>query len=162
MTRTKLSTLAALALAGVIVFYVLEGILVRLGEPQFVPPITLGVALGFIGVILPILARPMKKLTRAPKKGERVEPVNPIYATRVLLLAKAGSLTGATLMGSGVGVGLFVATRSVFATGPFVLALVSAGGGLVLTVGGLLAERWCQLPPLPGPEATVPADGEPA
>jgi hypothetical protein len=163
MTRTQPGGLALLVLLGGMALYGVEILLVRLGEPQFVPPITLGVALAFIGVILPVLAWPMRAVTRPAKKDSQPLPVNPFYATRVLLLAKAGALTGALLSGAGAGIVVFLLSRPVLMVGTVVLAAITVVGGVVLMVGSLLAERWCQIPPqqpeLSGPS---PAGGEPA
>jgi hypothetical protein len=153
VTTTRVTTLVGLFVLGVTVLFVTEGTLVRLGEPQFIPPITLGVALVFIGVILPVLAWPIRKVTRHKPELDAPQPVNPFYATRVVLLAKAGALTGALLAGSGVGIVVFVATRTVITPGPLFLALATLVGGVLLMVGGLIAEKWCQIPPSSGDEA---------
>ena len=163
MSRTKPFVLVLLAVAGAVVLFGAETVLVRLGEPQFTPPITLGVALAFIGVILPVLAWPIRQSTRVTDGAPRAATVNPFYATRVLLLAKAGALTGSILAGAGAGVLLFVTTRAVIPPTPVVLAVVTVVGGLVLTGGSLLAERWCQIPP-PANDTSPPGvtEGEPA
>ena len=162
MSATKPLSLLALGTLGAIALFGVEALLVRLGEPQFVPPITLGVALGFIGVIIPVLAWPMRSLTRGTQH-KSATPVNPFYATRVLLLAKAGALTGAILCGAGIGIVLFVLWRPVIVPGSLILAGITALGGLILTVGSLLAERWCQIPPeKPGLQNGPVSGGEPA
>ena len=75
-------------------------------------------------------------------------PVNPFYATRVVLIAKASATTGALLAGVGLGVLLFVITR-VIVVGPSVLAAgVVFLGGVGLVTGSLLAEKWCHRPPI--------------
>jgi len=153
VTTTRVTTLVGLFVLGAAVLFVAEGTLVRLGEPQFIPPITLGVALVFIGVILPVLAWPIRKVTRHKPKRDTPQPLNPFYATRVVLLAKAGALTGALLSGSGLGIVVFLATRMVITAGPLFLALSTAVGGLLLMVGGLIAEKCCQIPPSSGDEA---------
>ena len=118
MGTTKATTLIGLFLAGAVMMFFGEVLLVRLGEPQFTPPITLGAALFFIGLILPTLAWPIRTTTKPRDPQKPREPVNPFYATRVLLLAKAGALTGALLTGAGVGIVVFIATRMVIALGP--------------------------------------------
>ena len=147
MKTTRVGSLIGLAVIAGLVSYLAEALLVRLGEPQFIPPITLGVALFFIGVIIPVMAWPIRKTTRAEDDSRRSASVDPFYATRVLLLAKAGALTGAVLAGVGLGIVVFVVTRVVLASTPLVLTLMSVIGGVVLSVGGAIAERWCQIPP---------------
>lgn len=153
MTTTRVTTLVGLFVLGVATLFVTEGTLVRVGEPQFIPPITLGVALVFIGVILPVLAWPIRKVTRHKPERDAPQPINPFYATRVVLLAKAGALTGSLLSGSGIGIVLFLATRIVITAGPLFFALSTAIGGFLLMVGGLIAEKWCQIPPSSSDEA---------
>ena len=155
MSTTRATTLVGLFLLGVAVLFVTEATLVGIGEPQFIPPITLGVALVFIGFILLVLAWPIRKITHHKPEHSAPQPINPFYATRVVLLAKAGALTGALLSGSGIGIVVFVATRTVLTVGPLFLALATAVGGVLLMAGGLLAEKWCQIPPQSGDEAGV-------
>ena len=159
MKTTRVGSLFGLAVIAGLVSYLAEALLVRLGEPQFIPPTTLGVALSFIGVIIPVMAWPIRKLTKAKDPGSRPAAVDPFYATRVLLLAKAGSLTGAVLAGVGSGIAVFVLTRTALAPTPLVLTLISVIGGVVLSVGSVLAERWCQIPPA---DADGVEEGEPA
>ena len=159
MKTTRVGSLVGLAVIAGLVSYLAEALLVRLGEPQFIPPITLGVALVFIGVIIPAMAWPVRKLTRATDDSPKSAPVDPFYATRVLLLAKAGALTGAVLAGIGLGIVGFVVTRAVLAFTPLVLTLISVVGGVVLSVGGVIAERWCQVPPA---DSDGLEEGEPA
>lgn len=161
MGTTKATTLIGLFLVGAVVMFFGEVLLVRLGEPQFTPPITLGAALFFIGLILPTLAWPMRAITKPRDPQKPREPVNPFYATRVLLLAKAGALTGALLSGAGVGIVVFIATRMVIALGPLALAVSAVVGGVVLTIGSVLAERWCRIPPS-STDHELPGEGEPA
>ena len=161
MGPTKASTLVGLFLAGAIVMFSGEVLLVRLGEPQFTPPITLGAALFFIGLILPTLAWPIRAVTKPSNPKNHREPVNPFYATRVLLLAKAGALTGALLTGAGVGIVVFIASRVVIAVGPLVLAASAVVGGVILTVGSVVAERWCRIPPS-STDGELSGEGEPA
>lgn len=159
MTTTRVTTLVGLFVVGLATLFATEAMLVRLGEPQFIPPITLGVALVFIGVILPVLAWPIRKVTRHNSDKPTPQPVSPFYATRVVLLAKAGALTGALLAGSGVGIVVFLATRLVITPAPLFLALSTAIGGVVLMAGGLVAEKWCQIPP-ESHESSSLTDGE--
>ena len=149
MSPTRISTLMVLFGIGAVVFFATEIALLRLGEPALTPPVTLGVTLLLIGVVLPALAWPIRQATKSSGEDStsRRKTVNPFYAMRVLLLAKAGSLTGAILFGAGVGAGVFFLGRMVVVWPSVWLAGVSAIGGAVLVVGSLLAERWCQIPP---------------
>jgi len=80
--------------------------------------------------------------------GSSKERVDPYYATRVLLLAKASSLSGALFGGFAGGVLLFVLSRGVgVAVGSLVPAIVAVVGGVGLLVAGIVAERMCTVPP---------------
>jgi len=158
MNTTRVGSLLGLAAIAGLVGYLAEALLVRLGQPQFIPPVTLGVALEFIGVIIPAMAWPIRKLTRAGDDAPKPAGVDPFYATRVLLLAKAGALTGAVLVGVALGIVIFVATRVVLAATPLTFTLITVIGGVTLSVGGVLAERWCQIPPVDGDRGAAEAD----
>lgn len=150
MSATRPGVLAVLFTVGATVMFIAEMLLVRLGEPVFTPPLSLGATLILIGGLLPALAWPIRQTTRdtgAHESSARPPAINPFYAMRVLLLAKAGSLTGALLTGAGVGVVMFVIGRVVVVWDSVILAAVTGLGGVTLVVGSLLAERWCQIPP---------------
>ena len=146
MTRTSGALLAATGIIAAALGFAVEVILVRVGEPVFIPPLTLGGALFLLGVVITSLAWPIRRHTGV-SAALRVSPVNPFYATRVLLLAKASSVTGALLAGLGLGIVDFLASRMVVVWP----SLLSSGavllGGSVLVVGSVLAEKWCFIPP---------------
>ena len=159
MSPTKTTTLLALAVAGGALMYAAELVLLRIGQPIVIPPITLAVALALLGIIIPALAWPVRQLTRGKTPSGDVDP---FYATRVLLVAKAGSLTASALTGGAVGVFVFLVGR-VFVSWPqvFVTSLTIAGG-IVMLVGALVAERWCVIPPSDAEESSPATQGEPA
>jgi hypothetical protein len=67
---------------------------------------------------------------------------------RTAVLAKACSLSGALVFGFGVGITLFLLTRSVVPAADTVwLAFATAIGAALLLAGGLVAEAFCTLPP---------------
>jgi Protein of unknown function (DUF3180). len=147
VTLTSRRLLVAVAALGTGIGFILETVLVRLGQPVFAPPSSLGVALVLLGLGVPALAWPMRPAGTSTNKSASA-PVNPFYATRVVLIAKASATTGALLAGSGLGVLLFVITR-VIVVGPSALAAgVVVVGGAVLVTGSLLAEKWCHRPPI--------------
>ena len=144
MTFTKLSTLAIFALSGAAVVGLGQWAAARLGENALIPPITWGATLLLLGGIVLSLAWPVRQsLTRQVKTSL----IDPLYATRVLLLAKASAVSGSGLAGGAVGVGVFFLSRPVVSAP----ALWSVGfallGALVLMAGALVAERWCAYPP---------------
>lgn len=144
VTRTSPVTLVLLAVFGAGVAWLLETVMVATGRPLVNPPITLGVALLMIGVIVVTMALPVYKVARKRPNAR----IDPFYATRVVVLAKASSLSGALLTGVGLGITGFLLTRSVVpGVGSITMALVTAGGAVALLVAGLVAEYMCTIPP---------------
>lgn len=159
MKPTTASSLAAVWVVGTALAYSGELILVRIGEPIITPPTTLAVALVLLGVIIPLLAWPIRQVTKSEHK---TTPVDPFYATRVLLVAKAGSLTASALAGGGLGVVAFLIGRMVVVWSQVVVSSLTIAGGLIMMAGALVAERWCVLPPGDEGESTGAREGEPA
>jgi len=142
--RTQPSALIALGLAGLVVVFLLELAAAAGGSAMFLPPATLPIALIAIGIGVLALAWPIRQAIR----GTVRKHVNPFLAIRVALLAKASALSGALLLGGGLGIVLYILTRSVV---PAVTSLwpaigTAVGAGILLTLG-LVAEHFCTLPP---------------
>jgi hypothetical protein len=144
MKRTSISTLVLLAVIGGIGGAFAETGLAAAGRPIILPPYTLGVALVLIGGIVVWLAVPIRRLT----KGKAKAPIDPFYATRVLMLAKACALSGALLTGLGAGITIYLLTRSVVpGVGSVGLAVSTIVGAGLLLAAGLIAEHMCTIPP---------------
>jgi len=142
--HTRPGTLIGLAAVALAVGFVLDAALVASGSPAVVPPAALGLVLIALGAVIVTLALPVRRVA----KGTSTERVDPYYATRVLLLAKASSLSGALFGGAAGGVLLFVLTRGVgLALGSVVPTVIAVVGGLALLVAGIVAERMCTVPP---------------
>lgn len=154
MTRTRPSVLLLMALLGGVAGWFLETALVAGGRAAFIPPVTLAAALALIGVIVVVLALPVYRVVRGTAKTR----VDPFYATRAVVLAKASSLTGALLGGGAVAVLLFLLTRSVIPpVSSLALAIATVVAGVVLLAGGLIAEKMCTLPPTDDDSSQLPA-----
>lgn len=144
MTRTKPLHLVLLAALGAAVAWFLQTALAASGNAILIPPITLAFALALIGAIVVLMALPVRRVSRRVE-GARVDP---FYATRVVTLAKASSLSGALLGGAGIGMTAYLVTRSVIpGVGSVTMALASAAGAVILLVAGLVAEHMCTIPP---------------
>lgn len=144
MTRTSASLLIVLGAAGAVIGWFLELSLVASGSPAIIPPVTLGIALALIGVVIVLLALPIYRVVRKLPGAE----VDPFYATRIVLLAKASSMSGALVAGLSASVLVFLLTRSVMpAAGSVSMSVVTVIGSVVLLAGGLIAEKMCTLPP---------------
>jgi len=141
--RTNIGVLVLLAAIGAIGGAFLETGLTASGRPIIIPPLTLAIALAAIGGIVISLAVPIRRLTR----GKATAPIDPYYATRVLVLAKASSLTGALVTGIGVGTVFYLLSRSIVAASSVGTAIATVLGAAVLLAGGLVAEYMCSVPP---------------
>jgi hypothetical protein len=144
VTRTKPLHLLLLAVLSAATLWFVETALAASGRPVLIPPFTLAVALVLIGAIIAVMAWPVRRVAR----GDRTKRVDPFYATRVVMLAKASSLGGALLAGGGLGIVGYLLSRSVLpATGSVTMAVGTAVGAIILLVAGLVAEHWCTIPP---------------
>jgi len=130
-------------LSGATLAAIVQWAATRLGEAALIPPPTWGATLFFLGAIVVGLAWPVRKSVHHPASGA----VDSQYATRVVLLAKASAVTGAGLVGAALGLGLFFLSRPVVSIPALWWVGVAMLGAVVLTVGGLVAERWCSYPP---------------
>jgi len=154
VTRTRPSILILLAILGAGAGWLLETALVAGGRATFVPPVTLAAALALIGVIVVVLAVPVYRVVRGTAKTR----VDPFYATRAVVLAKASSLTGALLGGVAVAILVFLLTRSVIPpVGSLAQAIATVVAGILLLAGGLIAEKMCTLPPSDDDPSHLPA-----
>ena len=144
MKRTRVSTLVVLLVFGAGAGGLLQVALAAAGRPIVMLPVTLPLAFAAIGAIVVTLAVPIRKMTRGSSRG----PVDPFYATRVVMLAKASSLSGALTTGAGLGMLVYLLSRSVMpGVGSVGAAVASIGGAAVLLVCGLIAEFMCRIPP---------------
>jgi hypothetical protein len=144
MKRTRASTIIAFTLGGLVVGYLLDLAIVTAGSKALVPPISLAITLVGVAVIVVALAWPIRRAV----KGKATKHLDPFRAMRIAVLAKACSLSGALVLGVGLGITLFLITRSVVpAASTIWLALATAIGAGLLLAGGLVAEWCCTLPP---------------
>lgn len=143
MKHTRVPTLLILAVIGGAAGALLEIALAASGRPIVSLPITLAIALPVIGGIVVTLAVPIRRMTRGNGKPR----VDPFYATRIVMLAKASALTGALVAGFGIGVLSYLLTRSVVGVGSVAQAIATIVGAGALLAAGLVAERMCTVPP---------------
>lgn len=143
MKRTRVTTLIIVAVLGAAAGGIIEQALAANGRPIIALPITLGIALAVIGGIVVTMAMPIRRMTRATDAPR----VDPFYATRIVMLAKACAISGALAVGVGIGVLVYLLTRSVIGVGSVAQVIITIVGAGVLLAGGLLAEHMCRIPP---------------
>lgn len=144
MTRTNPLHLVVLFVFGGALAWLLETTLAASGRAVLIPPFTLAVSLVIVGVLVVMMALPVRRVARRIPGAT----VDPFYATRVVIIAKASSLAGALLVGAGLGIGFYVLSRPVLQpVGSITMAFAAALGAVVLLVAGLVAEYMCTIPP---------------
>jgi hypothetical protein len=158
VTHTRATTVVLLIIIGGVIGAFIETALAAAGRPIIIPPLTLPVALVAIGIIILLLALPIRRMV----KGKHKVPVDPFYATRVVMLAKASAISGALLFGAGGGVIVYLVTRSAAPTGAsLTMSIGTTVGAGILLAAGLIAERMCTIPPTAGGDEDKPGK-EPA
>ena len=141
MTRTRPAALLLAALLGVAAAFLLDTVLAMRGVAVLVPPVSLAVALVLIGAVVLALAWPVRRAAA----GER--RIDPFYATRVLVLAKASALAGALMAGAAAGILIYLLTRAVVPLGSSLATGGTVVAAILLMVAALVAEHLCALPP---------------
>ena len=156
MKRTRPLVLVLFAVFGGLIGWLLELALVAGGAAIEPPPYTLALVLAIIGILIVAFALPVRRAVRE-REANRIDP---FYATRVVMLAKASSMAGSLLLGAGIGILLFLLTRSVVAgLGSVYETVATLVGSAILLIGGLVAEYMCSIPPddeEPGEQVPVP------
>ncbi|MEO8261893.1 MAG: DUF3180 family protein [Pseudolysinimonas sp.] len=142
MTRTRPSSLIILVVVGAGIGLLLQTLLAALGLPKLNPAYTFAITMVLVGAAAIALAVPVRRATR----GNPAHRVDPFYATRVVVLAKASALGGALLLGVGLGLVIEVTLRAAAPSGGYLPVLSVLGGGIALMVGGLVAEALCTVP----------------
>ncbi|WP_066517185.1 DUF3180 domain-containing protein [Curtobacterium ammoniigenes] len=144
MRPTRASTIISVAIVAAVAGFALDATLASRQMPVLVLSTALGLTLTFIGIALVFMAMPVRRHV----KGTAARRVDPLYAARVLYLTKASSITGALLGAFALGGLAYLLTRSVLpGLGSSLPNAVAVGGGIVLTVCALVAERMCIVPP---------------
>jgi len=156
MTRSTPGPLIVIGVIGIVIGTLLQVGLAAMNMPKLRPDFSLAITLVLIGAAAIALAVPVRRATR----GNPAHRVDPFYATRVVVLAKAAALGGALIAGVGLGLVLELALRSGAPGADAYLRVFSVlGGGIGLLAGGLIAEFLCTVP---HPDDDDPDTGPPA
>jgi hypothetical protein len=110
------------------------------------PPLTwfTAVAIAVVAGVVAVLGWEVRRTVR----GERSTPIDPLAAARVVVLAKAAVYGGAVLVGWYAAQTLVLIPDVSATRGErLVVAGATALAAAVLAGAGLLAQRWCRLPP---------------
>lgn len=144
MKRTRPLALVIYAVAAAIIGWLIQTALTAKGSAVLSPPFTLAITLVVIGLVVVGFAIPVRRAVRDRENHE----VDPFYATRVLILAKASSIAGSLLFGLTVAIITYLLTRAVVAgVGSVFTSASGVIGSAVLLICGLVAENMCSIPP---------------
>ncbi len=144
MKRTRPTSLIGLGVLGVAVGFLIELAASGMGIAVFVPSLTLPITLVAVAIIIVAFAIPIRRAVR----GRSSRRIDPFQAMRIVVFAKACSLSGALLTGVGAGILLYLLTRDVLpASNAVLLTALGTAGAVILLVAGLIAEFFCTLPP---------------
>ncbi|MGJ4844868.1 DUF3180 domain-containing protein [Leifsonia sp. Le1] len=144
MKRTTPVPLIVLGVVAAVAGFLIELALAGSGLAVFVPPLTLPITLVAVSIIVVAFAVPIRRAVR----GRNARPIDPFQAMRIVVLAKACSLSGALLTGLGAGLLVYLLSRAVIPAGGTIWLTVSTTvGAIVLLIAGLVAEYLCTIPP---------------
>lgn len=173
MKPTKVLTLIGWVVPATTAGYLLSKIITTNGGQVPVTPINLLLTLVAISIILAGFAVPMLRYRRAlaeqkrNSSSPRPKRLNPFYAVRLLVLAKATAISGALFTGWHIGV-IWMQLSSPVTTDSIWQNAGALIASIAMVVVGLVVERICRIKddgsePLSGPTATAPtstlADG---
>jgi hypothetical protein len=148
MKPTKISFLLLISLPTALVGFFLSTVLVGRGFQVPVSPANLLITLIAIAVVLLMLAIPIWRYRNALKQSSAVRPkrVDPFYAVRVLLLAKASSIAGALFVGWHLGVVIFQLSGVVVVQSLVLQNFFGFLASLTLSIAAIVTEQICRLP----------------
>jgi Protein of unknown function (DUF3180) len=139
--RLTTAVLTALVTAAV-AWFVLD-LWTRQGGRVLPLPWFAAVAIAVVAGLVAVLGWEVRRSVR----GQRSAPLDPLFAARVVVLAKAAVFGGAVLAGWYAAQGLVVLSNvSGLRRERLVVAGVTALAAVALIVAGFLAQRWCRLP----------------
>lgn len=157
MKPTKASQVLVVVFGVMVLSFFAVRLLVANGMAVPASPTNLLVTLAAIAVILLALSVPIwryKASLTQYSKGQRPKRVDPFYAVRVLLLAKASAITGAGFVGWHLGAMIAQLSLPVSFTAALLQNSFGLVASLVLTVAAIVSEQICRLPDEPKNDQT--------
>jgi hypothetical protein len=152
MKPTKISVVLVIVFGVTVVSFLAVRLLVANGMAVPASPTNLLVTLAAIAVILLALTIPIwryKASLTQYTKGPRPKRVDPIYAVRVVLLAKASAITGSGFVGWHLGAMIAQLSLPVSFTAALLQNSFGLVASVVLTIAAIVAEQICRLPDEP-------------
>ena len=152
MKPTKASVVLVIVFGVTVLSFVAVRLLVANGMAVPASPTNLLVTLAAIALILLGLTIPIwryKASLTQYTKGPRPKRVDPFYAVRVVLLAKASAITGSGFVGWHLGAMIAQLSLPVSFTAALLQNSFGLVASVVLTVAAIVAEQICRLPDEP-------------
>jgi Protein of unknown function (DUF3180) len=157
MKPTKVSQVLAVVFVVTVLSFLAVRLLVANGMAVPASPTNLLVTLAAIAVILLALSVPIWRYKASLTqyiKGPRPKRVDPFYAVRVVLLAKASAITGSVFVGWHLGAMIAQLSLPVSFTAALLQNSFGLVASLVLTVAAIVSEQICRLPDEPKNDQT--------
>jgi hypothetical protein len=144
--QTQIWTLLGWGISATTAGYLLPKLIVANGGSVPVTPINVIITLLVIAVVLILFAIPVFKYNRALKKstGTPVKRVNPFYAVRLVVLAKANAIAAVIFAGWHIGLVWLQATAPVI-TAAIWQNVAGLIGSLAMLVAGVVVEKACRI-----------------
>jgi Protein of unknown function (DUF3180) len=148
MKPTKLSLLLLISIPTTLAAFFVASFMVGRGLQVPVSPTNLLITLAAIAAVLLALSIPIWRYRNALKQSSAQRPkrVDPFYAVRVLLLAKASSLAGVLFASWHLGVVIFQLSGAVVVQGLVLQNVFGFVASVMLVVAALITEQICRLP----------------
>jgi hypothetical protein len=148
MKPTKLSLLLLISIPTTLAAFFVASFMVGRGLQVPVSPTNLLITLAAIAAVLLALSIPIWRYRNALKQSSAQRPkrVDPFYAVRVLLLAKASSLAGVLFASWHLGVVIFQLSGAVVIQGLVLQNVFGFVASVMLIVAALITEQICRLP----------------
>lgn len=153
MKPTKFQTLLAWAVISSTAGYLVPKLIVANGGQVPIATLSLIITLPLIAVLLVLFALPMirayrsagkTKLAAAAKSAKTRTLINPFYAVRVVLLAKAIAIAGAIFFGWQLGL-VWLQFSAPVITAAIWYNLAALIGALLMLIAGWVIERVCRI-----------------
>ena len=152
MRPTRFLTLLGVIAVDAFVALMATDLFAHQGRPVFIAPASLAFTLPAIAILLAAFAWPIFRYRRdlasavKAKATKPVKRVDPFYAVRVLLLAKASSLAASAIFGWQLGVAFYLLSRPAQVADSLTRTIAVGIGSLILLTVALIIERICRLP----------------
>jgi D-alanyl-lipoteichoic acid acyltransferase DltB (MBOAT superfamily) len=153
MKPTKFQTLIAWAVISTTAGYLVPKLIVANGGQVPIATLSLIITLPLIAILLVLFALPMirayrssgkTKLAAAAKSAKTRTLINPFYAVRVVLLAKAIAIAGAIFFGWQLGL-VWLQFSAPVITAAIWYNLAALIGALLMLIAGWIIERVCRI-----------------